>query len=251
MGRETAIQRMRWGEDGWLYTLDGQGIPVDAEAGPSVSERHDFDGPDLPIDFQWLRTPEPEAIFSLAARPGHLRLHGRETIGSLFTQALVARRQQAFCYSAATRMEFDPAHFQQAAGLVCYYNGAKFHYFHVSHDEETGRHIRVMSALPDSPMADAFTAPIPIPGGPIELRVEVDYERLRFACRPDGEADWTWLPEQFDASILSDEASAPGLPNFTGAFVGMACQDMAGTARPADFDWFDYRERDYLPDPAG
>jgi xylan 1,4-beta-xylosidase len=29
----------------------------------------------------------------------------------------------------------------------------------------------------------------------------------------------------------------------------MACQDLAGTARPADFDWFEYRERDYRPDP--
>ena len=66
---------------------------VEAEARPWRSERHLFDGPELPIDFQWLRTPEPEAIFSLAARPGWLRLHGRETIGSLFTQALVARRQ--------------------------------------------------------------------------------------------------------------------------------------------------------------
>src|SRR6185295_9961855 len=100
------------------------------------------------------------------------RLIGRESIGSPFTQALVARRQQAFCYSAATRMEFEPVHYQQAAGLVCYYNAAKFHYLHVSHDEVAGRHIRVMSALPDSPQADAFTAPIPIPGGPIELRVE-------------------------------------------------------------------------------
>jgi xylan 1,4-beta-xylosidase len=107
----------------------------------------------------------------------------------------------------------------------------------------------VMSALPDSAQADAFTPPVPIPGGPIELRVEVDYERLRFAWRPDGEQDWTWLPERFDASILSDEASAPGLPNFTGAFVGMACQDMAGSMRAADFDWFEYRERDYVADP--
>jgi len=31
----------------------------------------------------------------------------------------------------------------------------------------------------------------------------------------------------------------------------MACQDMAGTGRPADFDWFDYRERDYRADPTG
>ncbi|MDQ8755252.1 glycoside hydrolase family 43 protein [Sphingosinicella sp. LHD-64] len=251
LGRETAIQQMRWGEDGWLYTLDGEGIPVvEVETEPSVSIRYDFDDPELPIDFQWLRTPEPGAIFSLSARPGHLRLYGRETIGSLFSQALVARRQQAFCCSAACAMDFDPVHFQQAAGLVCYYNGAKFHYLHVSNDEDIGRHVRVMSVLPDSPQADAFTAPIPIPPGRIELRVEVDYERLRFAFRVEGQGGWTWLPERFDASILSDEATVPGAPNFTGAFVGMACQDMAGTGAPADFDWFDYRERAYRAEPA-
>ena len=101
-----------------------------------------------------------------------------------------------------------------------------------------------MSCLPDSPQSDAFTAPLRIPPGRIELRVEVDYERLRFAYRV-GAGAWQWLPEIFDASILSDEASAPGAPNFTGAFVGIACQDMSGTAHPADFDWFEYRERDY------
>lgn len=258
LGRETAIQPMIWGEDGWLYTEDRSGMPVieapAVEESPSPARateaRHDFDDADLPLDLQWLRTPEPDRIFSLTARPGHLRLYGRETIGSVFTQALVARRQQDFCYSASCAMDFAPAHFQQAAGLVAYYNGSKFHYLHVSHDEEVGRHIRVMSALPDAPQADAFTAPIAIPEGRIELRVEVDYERLRFAFRVAG-GDWRWLPEQFDASILSDEASQPGLPNFTGAFVGMACQDMAGTGLPADFDWFDYRERPYRVDPTG
>lgn len=55
----------------------------------------------------------------------------------------------------------------------------------------------------------------------------------------------TLTPQQFDASILSDEASAPGLPNFTGAFVGVTAQDMAGTAMPADVEWFDHRERPY------
>jgi xylan 1,4-beta-xylosidase len=250
LGRETAIQKMRWAQDDWLYTLDGEGIPtVEASTGPSVHQRADFDAPDLPIDFQWLRTPAPERIFSLSARPGHLRLYGRETIGSLFTQALVARRQQAFSHSAATAMDFAPDHYQQAAGLVCYYNASKFHYLFVSRDEDSGRHIRVMSALPDAPQADAFTAPIPIADGPIELRVEVDCEWLRFGFRAQGEGAWTWLAERFDASILSDEASAPGLPNFTGAFVGMACQDGAGTGKWADFDWFDYREREFSPDP--
>jgi xylan 1,4-beta-xylosidase len=255
MGRETAIARMRWGEDGWLRTADGEGVPrLEVEA-PDLPEhpfapepeRHDFDTGALPSCFQWLRTPHPEQILSLTARPGHLRLYGRESIGSLFTQALVARRQQAFCYTAETVLDVAPRHYQQMAGLVCYYSGVKFHYLYVSHDETLGKHLRVMSALPDQPQADAFTAPIPIPGdAPIGLRVAVDYERLYFSWRV-GEGAWQRLPQTFDASILSDEATAPGAPNFTGAFVGMAAQDLAGTALPADFDYFAYRERDYSP----
>ena len=257
LGRETAIQPMAWGADGWLRTTDGEGIPMVnafAPAGltlqphPVAAAREDFDAETLPIDFQWLRSPQHEELFSLGARKGHLRLYGRETIGSSFTQALVARRQQAHCFSASTSVEFEPEHFQQMAGLVCYYNGAKFHYLYVSRDE-SGKHLRVMSALPDQVTADAFTPPIPIASAtPIGLRVEVDYERLRFAYRV-GEDAWQWLPQQFDASILSDEATAPGLPNFTGSFVGMACQDLAGTAMHADFDWFEYREREYVGDP--
>ena len=103
-----------------------------------------------------------------------------------------------------------------------------------------------MSALPDAPVGDAFTTPISLPPGPVGLRVEVDEERLWFAYRLTG-GQWQRLAQTFDASILSDEAQMPGSPNFTGAFVGMACQDMAGTAAPADFDWFEYRERPYRP----
>ena len=133
------------------------------------------------------------------------------------------------------------------AGLICYYNSAKFHYLYISHDETIGKHLRVMSCLPDSLQADAFTPPIAIPAHkPVHLRVEIDYERLHFAYRVEGaDNNWRWLPQQFDASILSDEASAPGTANFTGAFVGMACQDMAGTGKQADFDFFEYKERSF------
>jgi xylan 1,4-beta-xylosidase len=105
-----------------------------------------------------------------------------------------------------------------------------------------------MTCTPDSPQSDAFTAPLKIPAGRIELRVDVDFERLRCGYRI-GAGAWTWLPEVFDASILSDEATAPGAPNFTGAFVGLACQDVSGMAHPADFDYFEYREREYLRTP--
>lgn len=256
LGRETAIQKMVWRADGWLATEAGDAMPVAATPAPALPvhhfaaapERTDFAAPDLPIDFQWLRSPQPEDLFSLTARPGHLRIFGRESIGSLFRQGLVARRLQAHHAHIETEMEFSPAHYQQAAGLVCYYNSSKFHYLHVSHDEHHGRHIRVMSALPDSVTADAFTQPIAIGEGPIGLRAEIDRERLLFAYRIGGGA-WQRLPEVFDASVLSDEAQAPGTPNFTGAFVGMACQDMAGTTNHADFGFFTYRERAFKADP--
>jgi xylan 1,4-beta-xylosidase len=259
LGRETAIQKMVWGDDGWLRTLDGQAIATIEAPAPALPlhkfqpapVREDFNDAQLPIDFQWLRTPHPEEIFSLTARRGFLRLFGHETIGSLFRQSLVARRQQSHCVSVGTVVEFEPEHFQQMAGLVCYYNSAKFHYLYITHDETAGRHLRVMSCLPDSPQTDAFTAPISITSGkPVHLRVEIDFERLYFGYRvQDVDKDWRWLPQQFDASILSDEATAPGQPNFTGAFIGMACQDLAGTARPADFDFFEYQERSYREKP--
>jgi len=259
LGRETAIQKMIWGSDDWLRTLDGEGLPTVETPAPALLEyefspppvRHDFDAPELPLDFQWLRTPWPDDIFSLTARPGHLRLIGRESIGAQFRQSLVARRQQSFCFSAATVIDFEPEHYQQMAGLVCYYNSTKFHYLYLSHDETLGKHLRVMSSLPDSVAADTFTLPCSIRAGkPVHLRVEVDFERLLFAYRVEGEGtDWQWLPYQFDASILSDEATAPGQSSFTGAFVGLACQDMAGTSRVADFDFFTYEERAYLAHP--
>ncbi len=275
LGRETAIQKMVWNKDDWLRTLDGGGLPTLETTAPSLAaqpfpttppphpgplpkgegerqpSREEFDSPTLPIDFQWLRTPWSDDIFSLTARPGFLRLFGRETIGSLFRQSLVARRQQSHCFNASTVVEFEPQHFQQMAGLVCYYNSAKFHYLQISHDDKIGKHLRVMSCLPDSPQSDAFTPPVAIPAGKsVHLRVEIDFERLHFAYKIEGSDDqWKWLPQQFDASILSDEATAPGLPNFTGAFVGMCCQDMSGAGRYADFDFFEYREREYRATP--
>ncbi|UAK25824.1 glycoside hydrolase family 43 protein [Sphingomonas nostoxanthinifaciens] len=252
LGRETAIQPMMWGEDGWLRTLGGTGAPSlkapvpaglpIAESTPHVRQLDQFDDETLPADFQWLRTPYPDAIFSLTARPGHLRLYGRESIGSAFTQALVARRQQSFSYSAEVSVAFEPDNFQQAAGLVCYYNSTKFHYLFISTDEENGRYVGVMSALPSETHGSAFSTPIPIPSGVIHLRVDVAFESLRFSYRMASASDWTPVPGTFDASILSDEATITGLPNFTGTFVGMACQDLSGCAIAADFDYFAYSE---------
>jgi len=249
LGRETAIQRMRWGEDGWLRTMDGTATPELEVGGGNhahtlADERQSFDFSILPEPFQWLRTPNPGDLFSLTDRPGYLRLFGRESIGSRFTQSLVARRQQAFCYIAETSLDFNPGNFQQAAGLICYYNSAKFHFLHVTTDDDRGRRLQVLSATPENGECSDIVESTALAPGPVELRVDVDNEVIRFAYRVAGEDDWRFLDRQFDASILSDEATLPGLPNFTGAFVGMACYDLSGAGMPADFAYFHYRERE-------
>src|SRR5262245_20322289 len=123
LGRETGLQRCVWGDDGWLRLAQG-GLIAAVDVPPPTSDakrvekdfgRRDFDGDRLPAEFQWLRTPVPERIFSLTGRA--LRLFGRESIGSWFEQALVARRQEHFSYRAETSLTFQPADYQQAAGL--------------------------------------------------------------------------------------------------------------------------------------
>lgn len=251
LGRETAIQPMRWGEDGWLRTLNGDARPMpnppvpDLPPHPFPAEEWDgaFDGSHLPPAFQWLRSPHPERLFSLTDRPGHLRLHGRETIGSQFEQALVARRPEHARFTATTSLDFTPRSFQQAAGLTLYYNSTKYYYLSISADAGR-RELQLMIASPEQEQGVTLEVIAPLPDGVVDLRATVDGDRLAFAWRMEGEADWQHLPSTYDATILSDEVTIPGLPNFTGTFVGMACQDASGSGHPADFRRFFYESVD-------
>lgn len=86
---------------------------------------------------QTLRIPFDDTLGSLTARPGYLRLYGNDSLNSTFTQSTVARRWQHFTFRAETRMQFSPVHFQQSAGLTCYYNSKNWSYCFV--DYEGGR----------------------------------------------------------------------------------------------------------------
>ena len=251
LGRETAIQKCTW-RDGWLWLDEGGMVPKlevpapahAAKAGykPVNVPQRDFDEGTLPDEFQWLRTPFTERIFSLTERAGHLRLFGRESIGSWFEQALVARRQEHHAFRAETCVDFDPEHFQQAAGLTYYYNRFKFHALMISHDEERGRVLQIMSCLGNAEGKLTWTpVHVDIPQtGPLEMAAVVDGAVLRFSVKIDGK--WVMVGGTHDASLISDEGGVRGEHgSFTGAFVGMVAFDTSGMANPADFDWFSYR----------
>lgn len=76
--------------------------------------------------------PLTESVASLTERPGYLRLKGKESLSSPYQQSLVARRQQAFCYTAETCVEFNPESHKHLAGLVCYYSTMNYHYLYIS-----------------------------------------------------------------------------------------------------------------------
>jgi len=250
LGRETAIQKCLWREDGWLYLEHGGQVPSINVTPPAPVVRVEtpsrirtiFAPGPLPLDFQWLRTPYPERLFSLTARPGWLRLFGRESIGSWFEQALVARRQENFCFCVETELDFQPETFQQAAGLTLFYNRYKFHFLAISAGEDGRRVVTIMSCLGDDPSGRLTfpTESVVLPDdGCVRLRAQVDEAELRFAIwSQDG--TWRQIGPVLDASIISDEGGGGEHRSFTGAFVGMCAFDVSGMARPADFRYFIY-----------
>jgi xylan 1,4-beta-xylosidase len=244
LGRETSIQECEWRDD-WLWVKDGPlpalDVTLDAETAKPESARHYTFDDGLPLDFQWLRTPEPQRLFEFA--DGKLRLFGRESIGSWHEQSLVARRQTEFAYRAETEVVFDPKDTLEMAGLTAYYSRNSLYFLAVTCDPAGNRVLRIIAAMADN-RGGKYSYPgeaVALPGvGPVRLAVSVVHEVLKFQyALPDKE--FVDIGPELDATILSDEASvAVGGGCFTGAFVGVCAVDMNGLGKPADFAWLDY-----------
>lgn len=245
LGRETGIARCVWRDD-WLYLEEGGllppvEVPGLVDVAPDAPRKHTylFQGGQLHPDFQWLRTPHPDRLFRL--EDDALVLIGRESIGSWFEQSLVARRQEHHAYEAETELDFDPLTYQQAAGLVTYYNRHKFHAAVVSHEPGIGRAAVILSCPGDWPDGGLSPdrAPVPLSDGPVSFRVRVVGASQQFFVRV-GDDDWQPLGGPLDASVISDEGGRGEHASFTGAFVGMVAFDTSGAGREARFARFSY-----------
>ena len=249
-GRETGISRVEWREDDWLYltpcqdTGNGLAPPSIFNAAPArrpdVPLHYDFTtARALPNDFQWLRTPYPERLFSVGQ--GALRLIGRESIGSWFEQSLIARRQEEVDIDASATVLADPPNFQRAAGLVHYYNRHKFHAAWVTRDAKGALVLQQVSCAGDVTEALTFGASAPIACGPITISAEVRGAALQFFWQQQGERQV--FGSALDASLISDEGGAGEHASFTGAFIGMYAMDLTGQGWSADFTQFSYANR--------
>lgn len=252
LGRETAIQEAFWAEDDWLYVKGGPVPSLHVEVPGTrddtaywAEQRYTFETNVLHKDFQWLRTPEPKRI--LACEGGKLTLIGRETIGSWFEQALVARRQTHFSYEAETMVDFHPSDERQFAGLTAYYCRYNFFYLTVTAHSDGQRELLVMSSQaswPDGNLEQGGPEPVKIPNkGKVRMALRIlGGLELQFYYAMEGDDELNKIGPVFDASIVSDECGGhQAHGSFTGAFVGMACSDLNGTAMSARFDYFMYR----------
>lgn len=241
LGRETGLAACEWRDDGWLYLKSGGLVPPLTV--PALATRL----PDQPIDrrftstlppeFQWLRSPHPARLFTLTGQS--LRLTGRESLGSWFEQALVARRQENHSYSAATVVEAEPPNWQRAAGLTTYYSRHKFHAALVTREGGI-RVLQLVSCLGDWP-GERLTChgSHPLPEGPVHIEVRVTAATQQFFVGLPNRPPQPFGPA-LDASLISDEGGRGEHASFTGAFVGMVAYDLTGQGWTADFTQFSY-----------
>jgi xylan 1,4-beta-xylosidase len=260
LGRETALQKLEWDKDGWPRLAHGGNFPATEvpppnelpsglQAEPRLDEpvRDGFDKSDIGPHWNTLRSPHDASWLSLTERPGHLRMRGRESMMSTFAQSLVARRQQHQHCRASTLLDFSPRHFQQMAGLAAYYSTRNHAYLHVSAQVGTGQRVLRLMVVRDGVPSEPVK-PLPLVEGRVILALDMRGEHMQFSFAMQGQAPAPFGPE-LATDFLSDEFSCQQRNGFfysfgfTGTFIALACQDLAGTQAVADFDHFDYEVR--------
>lgn len=261
LGRETSLDPIVWDQDDWPLLANGGHNPslhveVRESTAKQVVDRSESvrftPTSGLPASFKTLRGPlRPEVDYSLKERPGWLRLHGGQSLSSLHRQTLLARRWQAFNFDAFTWMEFEPANFQQTAGLVLFYDTANWMYAYVTAQEEE-RDCPVARILINEGDRFSFGSDLlPLQAGMgVGLAVKVRGSRARFYFSQDqdslrGERDnLRPLGGTLPANHLSDDhvGALRGKTVFSGAMVGICAQDMDAHRSYADFNGFDYQE---------
>jgi xylan 1,4-beta-xylosidase len=259
LGRETFLAPVTW-VDGWPVIGGEPGYPLlDRQHGkgtvrrimegplppphpvPEPAVRDDFDAPQLALCWNFLRNPQA-GIYSLSERPGHLRLHGSAlTLNEADSLAFIGRRQQHAEFRATTRLEFDPLHTGDEAGLTVLMNNTH-HYEIALTAAEDGRRSRGSDLIVRRRIGDLQTVVARVPGvkAPVRLRVEADCRTYTFSLACGGGAQ-----EGSDFKILATGQcrylSSEVAGGFTGVYLGLYA---TGNGKPcgasADFDWFDY-----------
>lgn len=252
LGRETAIQKVEWDDQGWPRVVGGHGGQVEVEApkdailsaGSADHSRHDeFDQPALDLDWNTLRVPFTAKMGHTGE--GYLELVGRGSLASNFDVSMIAQRWQAFNFTAETKVKFDPFSYQQMAGLTNFYNDKHWSWVFLTHDENRGKVIEVAENNRGNYTSYLKDHAVKVPDDVDEvwLRTQVEKQTYYYEYSFDGQ-EWHRIPVELHAAVLSDDYVLQTYGGFfTGAFVGLTAVDYSGYEVPAQFGYFDYQEK--------
>ncbi len=243
LGRETAIQKMVWDDEGWLRLKSGgrfAGMETESPAGtPEVMLQDesegfydDFDNPALHVRYSSPRI-DYNTFADCTARKGWVRLRGQESLNSLHRVSLLGVRQQKISCTAQTKIDFLPQYPEQLAGLAYLYDAMNFYILGKTVTDQ-GQAVLTLIKSDTGVITDEME-PVPVPEkGEISLRVQVseDGTKAAFSYSLDGE-NWRQAGEEQTTQILTDEHCR----GFTGAYFGLYCHDMTGLSETADFDY--------------
>ncbi|MEV4344715.1 glycoside hydrolase family 43 protein [Actinoplanes sp. NPDC049596] len=259
LGRETALQEVTWTDQGWPRIAGG--VPADTVAAPrgvtlsevrpvssEESEHDDFDEPALGVNWSTLRRPASPDWVDLSSRPSFLRLRGGQSPMGRRRPSLVARRVVATHCEFEAVLEFTPRNYRQLAGITAYYNTRNWYFLHVTADDD-GTPVVDLLACDSGRVSVVPGARTALKGDRTALRLRFEGAELHCAYAPEPGPAATWRPvgPALDATTLSDEYAAhavdgePSAWGFTGAFVGLWCQDLGAEGAYADFDSATYR----------
>jgi xylan 1,4-beta-xylosidase len=228
LGRETAIQRVEWSEDGWPRVPGGvpRGeVPV---PGPVVRAPRHSPTPDFAADWSTLRRPASPDWITFDASAVTVR-GGQSPTGRRSPSLLAHRVTDRSCSLTAT-LDFMPQSPDDLAGIAGYYNARNWHYVYATADDDGTPYLAALSCVAGKLEAHKARRDV-LPGEVVELAVRFDGVRLHLDP----------LGIEVDATILSDEHAdefKDGVVRtfgFTGAMVGLWVMDLAGTGASARF----------------
>lgn len=244
LGRETAIQKMKWTEDGWLRMADGSNIAkVEVEesnlAEYPVPAIPDFDDFDMPVLGQYYYAPRrmPQSFADVKVRPGYVRIRGQESRTSLNCVSVLARKLTSVHVTVTTKMEFLPEVHQHSAGLILYYDNMNYINLRKYYSETLGQSALSVIHLENGEKTEFLNSRIAVEDVPIYLRLEINGRASQFFWSYDGK-EFQKIGRVFDTTRFSDEYSNYG--EFTGTMVGLTCADRVKHEHYADFDFFEY-----------
>lgn len=242
LGRETAIQKMLWTQDGWLRSAEVGNQPkgevrepdLPAAPVPGLPARDDFNGETLG-NFYYAPRILPQRFADVQARPGWVRLRGQEAHTSLNKVSLLARKLTSVHARVTTKMDFHPETPKHDAGLILYYDNMNFLYLRKYYSESLGQSALLVQRM-ENGIRTQFDRTA-VEEGFLYLRLYIQGKIcwLEWSC--DGDSYQKIGPE-FDTTRFSDEYCEYG--EFTGAMVGITCADRLYRRRYADFDFLEY-----------